>query len=379
MLASVEVVNPRPVLFSVLFWIVVPAVLVAHVVGGPIRPGLVPLIALLAVLVALWFAIPRIPRLVIPAFLVVCVALIYVDGTGLVGPLLVIGLGDVVRVFGARKALWLLGLLLVTFFASAMTLTGQGWVNALKEALGIGVFCLLGISLAAATRSSARLADELKLARADLDRREEQIRLLAVAEERARLAGDMHDSLGHYLTVIKVGLENAERLRERGTERAWSEVRQAKQLTAQALADTRRTVRALRPLALDGRTGGAALTELASTFDGSGLRVDLCVSGPERALAPDVEIVLYRAFQEGMTNVLRHASASVATARLSFPGQLARLVITDDGSGASEPVDRGFGLVALAERVSAVGGAFRAGNRLGGGFELRVDLPAERS
>jgi signal transduction histidine kinase len=201
----------------------------------------------------------------------------------------------------------------------------------------------------------------------------EEIRRLAVAEERARMAREMHDSLGHYLTVIKVGLENAERLRERATEKAWDEVRQAKLLTMEALTETRRSVRALRPLALEGRRGSAALSELARTFDG--LRVDLVVTGQERELGPDTEIVLYRAFQEGLTNVLRHAGATAVTAELSFEGRTTVLVITDDGGGA-ESLREGFGLVALGERVAALGGAVKAGNRAGGGFELRVELPA---
>ncbi len=391
-LASVGAVNTtdamRPLLFSVLFWIVAPVVLVNHLLGAPTYPagsGIAPLIGLLVALVALWFALPwKVSvaggrRAVVAAFLVVCVALAYVDGSGLVAPLLLIGFGNIAQVFGTRQAFGTLVVVLALVFAGGVTLYGQDWADSLRGTLTVAVLCAFGISLAAAVRAArthqaqaARLLDELTA-------REEEIRRLAVAEERSRMSREMHDSLGHYLTVVKVGLENAERLRDRATAKAWDEVRQAKLLTMEALAETRRAVRALRPLALEGRRGSAALGELARTFDGAGVRVDLKVTGAERDLGPDTEIALYRAFQEGLTNVVRHAAANTATAELSFPGAQARLVITDDGTGEpAEPARQGFGLVALAERVTALGGTVAAGNRPGGGFELCVELPAER-
>lgn len=378
----------RPLLFSVLFWIVVPVVLVIHLLGAPTQPagfGVVPLVGLLVVLVVLWFALPWEIAVagrrwaVATVFLVVCVVLAYVDGSGLVAPLLLIGLGNIAQVFGTRQAFGALVVVLVLFFTGGVILYRYEWAHSLRVTLTIAAVCAFGISLAAAVRSARTNQAQAAALLAELTVREEEIRRLAVAEERARMAREMHDSLGHYLTVVKVGLENAERLRDRATATAWDEVRQAKLLTMEALAETRRAVRALRPLALEGRRGSAALGELARTFDGSGVRVDLKVTGPERELGPETEVVLYRAFQEGLTNVLRHADASTATAELSFPAARARLVITDDGSGArTEAPGQGFGLVALAERVAALGGTVTAGNRAGGGFELCVELPAEQ-
>lgn len=370
-LASVDAV--RPLLFTVLFWVVAPAVLAVHLLGVPTFPawlGILPLAGLLVVLVALWFMLPweltATRRAASVAFVIVCVVLAAVDGTGLVAPLLLIGLGNVAQVFGTRWAFGVLGVVVAMFIVGGMVIYRQEWFDSLRGALVAAVLFAFGISVAAAVRKAALLLDELNA-------REEEIRRLAVAEERARMAREMHDSVGHYLTVIKVGLENAERLRERAVDRAWDEVRQSKLLTVEALTETRRSVRALRPLALEGRRGSAALGELARSFDG--LKVDLQVTGEERDLGPDAEIVLYRAFQEGLTNVLRHARAATASAELRFEEEGVQLVITDDGIGA-EPSQDGFGLVALTERVTALGGAVSAGNRPGGGFELRVELPA---
>jgi signal transduction histidine kinase len=360
-LASVS--DVRPLLFTVLFWVVAPTVLVLHLLGAPTYPdqlGVVPLVVLLAVVVALWFALPweitTTRKAVSIAFVIACVVLAGVDGSGLVAPLLLIGLGNVTQVFGTRWAFGTLAVMVALIAVGGMVLYGQDWVAAVREASIVAVLCAFGISVAAAVRKAVLQAEE--------------IRRLAVAEERARMAREMHDSLGHYLTVVKVGLENAERLRHRATDRAWDEVRQAKLLTMEALTETRRSVRALRPLALEGCRGSAALQELARTFDG----VQLTVTGQERELSPEVEIVLYRAFQEGLTNVLKHAEATRVTAELRFGVGSAVLVISDNGRGATKT--EGFGLTALGERVETLGGAVRAGNRATGGFELRVELPA---
>ena len=363
----------RPVLFNVLFWIMAPAVLVVHLLGTPTMlgplPGIPVLVALVAVLVALWLKLPwelHPRRSPIPlVFLAVCIAVAYVDGTGLTAPLLLIAYGTIGQSFGPRTAYVLLGVMSALIGASGWWM--HDWSFGLQQASVMAVLCGFGTQMAVS-------AQRLTATRVRLENREEQIRRLAVAEERARMARDMHDSLGHHLTVIKIGLENAQRLRDRTAEDAWAEVSQAKDLTAQALAETRRSVRALRPLALDGRTGSAALAELARTFDGAGLRVDLRVTGQEPRLGPDTEIVLYRALQEGLTNVVRHADATTATAELTFPDHRVQLTITDDGKGTPEPLTPGFGLVALKERVSAAGGTVTARNA-DSGFEIRVELP----
>jgi signal transduction histidine kinase len=201
----------------------------------------------------------------------------------------------------------------------------------------------------------------------------ERVRELPVAEERGRMAAEMHDSIGYHLTVIKVGLENAERFRDRRPAAAWEEVRQAKELTAAALADARRWVHALRPLALDGQLGSAALQRLADSFAGTGVTVTFEVTGTERLLEPDAELVLYRVLQEGLTNALRHAEAESVRGTLTFEKGRVALVVADNGKGHDH--GRGFGLSSLAERVKALGGTLTSGNAVKG-FELRAELPS---
>ncbi|WP_372451241.1 sensor histidine kinase, partial [Nonomuraea rhizosphaerae] len=154
----------------------------------------------------------------------------------------------------------------------------------------------------------------------------------------------------------------------------WDEVRQAKEPTAAALADARRWVRALRPLALDGHLGSAALKRLADSFSGTGVTVTFDVTGTERLLEPDTELVLYRVLQEGLTNALRHAEAESVRGSLAFEKGRVVLVVADDGKGRDQEQGQGFGLSALADRVKRLDGTLTSGNSARG-FELRAVLP----
>jgi signal transduction histidine kinase len=223
-----------------------------------------------------------------------------------------------------------------------------------------------------------KLLAELEAAHSELERYAERVRELTVAEERARMSREMHDSLGHYLTVINVSLQNAQRFKEKRPEAAWEEVEEARGLTREALSEVRRWVRALKPLALEERAGPEALAALASSFEGTGFDVRFTVEGPERELPGEAELVLYRALQEGLTNALKHSKARRVTASLAFGEESVSLTVADDGEGAPKGAsEKGFGLATLGERAGALGGVLSAGNSTEGGFALRVELPME--
>ncbi|MEO3887727.1 sensor histidine kinase [Nonomuraea sp. B5E05] len=291
---------------------------------------------------------------------------------------------------------------------------GAGWAVAETAVMGVfAVWALVTAHILLAARQRAReterLLGELGQAHAELGRYAARVRELTVAEERARMSREMHDSVGHYLTVINLGLENAQRYREARPDDAWAEVRQAQRLTTEALADTRRWVRALKPLALEGRAGPAAMAELARSFGGTGLDVTFRAAGGELALDEEAELALYRTLQEGLTNAVRHSGARRVEVVLSSAGDRVELSITDDGhrataggddenaadgagaaggdgvaggdGGAGGSGDRGAaggerGLAGLRHRIAALGGTLTAGAAPEGGFVLRVSLPA---
>jgi signal transduction histidine kinase len=217
---------------------------------------------------------------------------------------------------------------------------------------------------------------ELESAYAELKNYAERVRELAVSEERARMAREMHGSVGHYLTVVNVQLEAATKLMDGNPERAREEVAKAKALASDALSEVRRSVRALKPLAVERRSVIVALSALAQDFEGAGPTVAFKVEGEERNLPTEVELALYRALQESMTNALKHSRARQISISLIFGEESVRLKVTDDGAGAPEDAyERGFGLTALRERAEALGGTLKAGNTSEGGFALEVELP----
>ncbi|MFY7065312.1 sensor histidine kinase [Nocardiopsis changdeensis] len=222
-----------------------------------------------------------------------------------------------------------------------------------------------------------RTHGELTAAHGELRRSTDRIRELTVSEERARMSREMHDSTGHHLTALSLCLSNALRFRGAGrTEEAWEEVAQARALAGDALTDTRRWVRALRPLALEGRAGASAMRSLAESFQGGGMHIGFEQRGGEwPELTEEAELVCYRAVQEGLTNAMRHSGGEAVLVEVEVAPETVAVSVTDDGRGAPvEEVRGGFGLRGLAERVGRVGGGLAAENT-GAGFRLRVEVP----
>ncbi|TDD04709.1 sensor histidine kinase [Nonomuraea deserti] len=311
-------------------------------------------------------------------------------------PLIAVTIVQSVCVFGVPGGAGFSVVLVATTLVAGLLVRGEGGAGwAVAETAVMGVFAVWAlvtarILLAARERAreTERLLGELGEAHAELGRYAARVRELTVAEERARMSREMHDSVGHYLTVINLGLENARRYREARPGDAWAEVRQAQRLTMEALADTRRWVRALKPLALEGRAGPAAMAELARSFGGTGLEVTFRAPGAELMLDEEAELALYRTLQEGLTNAVRHSGARKVEVVLSSADDRVELSITDDGRGAATGVgvaggggDRGAargerGLAGLRHRIGALGGTLTAGGAPEGGFVLRVSLPA---
>jgi two-component system, NarL family, sensor histidine kinase DesK len=206
-----------------------------------------------------------------------------------------------------------------------------------------------------------RANEELREARAELAE-------LAVAEERVRFARDLHDLLGHDLSLIALKAELAGRLLPGRVGEAAAEVDEIKQLTRASLAQVREAVAGYRRPTLGSELAGARVAMEAAG-------IDLSVDDPGASLEPEVESVLAWAVREGATNVIRHSHAGHAAITV-VPGlSTASVEIADDGSGAS-PGDAGHGLDGLRERAGSVGGTLEAAGLPEGGFRLRVSVPA---
>lgn len=215
---------------------------------------------------------------------------------------------------------------------------------------------------------SMTVSRELRVAR------EEMAAAAAVAEERLRIARDLHDLLGHSLTLIALKSELAGRLALQSPERAASEIRDIESAARTALAEVREAIADYRQSTLASELAGArellAAAGIAYHYEGEeSARLDLP--------AP-VEAALAWTVREGVTNVIRHSHARHCVIRLTHDATEVAVEIEDDGVGApTTDADgtSGSGLRGLAQRVAAIGGRYKAGPRADGGFHLAVYAP----
>jgi signal transduction histidine kinase len=237
------------------------------------------------------------------------------------------------------------------------------------------VFTQIAVNAERARDEVQRLAGALAEANQKLREYALQVEELAATRERNRLAREIHDSLGHYLTVVNVQLNAALAMLERDAKRAAEAIGNAQTLTQDGLKDIRRSVAALRASPLDGRTLDAALRQIVEESRTAGLPTDMSLIGALRPLPAPAELTLYRAGQEGLTNARKHARATQARLVLDFRARDAVcLSVTDDGQGAAPGVG-GFGLLGLKERAQLLGGEARVRTAPGSGFTLEVEIP----
>ena len=212
-----------------------------------------------------------------------------------------------------------------------------------------------------------------------LEREREDRAQTAVADERTRIARELHDVLGHSVSVMTVQASAVRRLLRREQEREREALLTVEHTGREALAEMRRMVGVLRhpteAPALAPQPSLGQLERLIEQTRKAGLPVELRIEGNASQLPPGVDLTAYRIVQEGLTNALKHARAQRAEVVLRFSTAEVELVVSDDGRGSAAAGDGGHGLVGMRERVSVYGGELTAGPRPGGGFELRARLP----
>jgi signal transduction histidine kinase len=210
--------------------------------------------------------------------------------------------------------------------------------------------------------------------------REERARA-AVTEERARIARELHDVVGHSVSLMTVQASAVRRLLRPEQEREREALLVVEQTGREALAEMRRMVGVLRrpeeAPALAPQPSLEHLEKLVEQARESGLPVDLRVEGHPLQLPAGVDLTAYRLVQEGLTNALKHARAERAQVLVRYgPGDI-EVTVSDDGRGAGSGDGGGHGLVGMRERVAVYGGELEAGPRAEGGYRLRARLPVK--
>jgi signal transduction histidine kinase len=215
------------------------------------------------------------------------------------------------------------------------------------------------------------LAERAERAEADAERR--------VVEERLRIARDVHDMLAHTVSAMTVQAEVAADALDRDGDAVGAAVQAIRQAGAEALGDVRATVAMLRsgvePTGPAPAPRIADIDGLVDTAREQGLDVELDIAVPTRPLPEMVELTAFRVVQEGITNVVRHASARSARVTVCEAGPVLVVEVRDDGRGRGGAASVGYGLRGMAERVESIGGELWHGRPPDGGWVVRASLP----
>ncbi|MCT2281197.1 sensor histidine kinase [Micromonospora chalcea] len=250
--------------------------------------------------------------------------------------------------------------------------------GALKEALAQsrGVLELAWLIAAAAAGEALRQAER----RADeAERTREETARLRATQERLHIARELHDSLTHQISIIKVQAEVAVHLARKRGEQVPESLLAIQEAGRAATRELRATLETLRDLTKSPSHGLDHLPELLAGAEKIGLATTLTIEGDQRDVPEAVGRTAYRIVQESLTNTARHASAAAAAVRIDYRPDALSIRIDDDGTArpGAAPVP-GVGLLGMHERVLALGGRLRAEPRTGGGFTVQAELPVVR-
>jgi len=251
------------------------------------------------------------------------------------------------------------------------------------DAVFIGGILFAVWGAATVVRSRQELAEALAARTVELEHEREENAKLAVAEERARIARELHDVVAHNISIMVVQA-GAERHAIGGERPNTSEVLATIEDTGRAaMAEMRRLLGMLRrsddELALAPQPSLRHLGDLVEQVREAGMPVELQIEGEPRAIAPGIDLSAYRIVQEALTNALKHAGPARARVTVRYGDDEVDIEITDDGTGgAMEAPAGGHGLLGMRERVALFGGDLAAGRRRGGGYSVRAKLPLAR-
>ncbi|MEU9284269.1 histidine kinase [Streptomyces sp. NPDC048275] len=338
----------------------------------------------LVTMMSLGFSVPLLWRRTHPfAVLLVMFPMSVVNAWS--GAILQAGLTLLVVIFNValrtrlRTLLWSYGLVVVPFaVTSARSPTESAEQNIVPAMMGLALAALLGIAVRTRQEYLASLVERARQLEVE---RDQQIQLAAAAE-RARIAREMHDIIGHNLSVITGLADGGRYAATKSPERAAQALDAIGTTSRQALTELRRLLDVLRDQPEDlALAPQPTLTDLDHLIDGvraAGLPVRTTVHG-RASLPPGRQLTVYRVIQEALTNTLKHAGpGATSEIELSYEaGGAVSLTVTDTGRGGTASSDSGRGLPGMRERTSLYGGTLEAGPGPESGWRVHVRLPKE--
>ena len=342
---------------------------------------------------SMWFAVPAVAVLMLPlftrrwfpfgapaAYWILAAMVSFVDGVLIpsIESLFPVGLASAAllgNLRDARQAWTGLAIVLAGITAVVYNIPFHTTSELILIPVDFGIVWAAGFALRA--RSEQAEAAEVRATQAELER--EAASRVAVAEERARIARELHDIVAHAVSVMVLQIGAVRHKLPQTLEEDKDALRGVEQAGRSALAEMRRLLGAMRQdgqdLELTPQPGLDSLDSLLEEVGRAGLPVRLHLDGDRFPLPRAIDLSAYRIIQEGLTNALKHASASHADVTVHYGSNELRIEIRDDGRGTATTDGLGHGLVGMRERVKIYGGEMTIGTSTGGGFVLNTRLP----
>ncbi|HEX7556630.1 MAG TPA: sensor histidine kinase [Leptolinea sp.] len=274
----------------------------------------------------------------------------------------------------------------VFFSAAVYTVAINNYAHSWDAALSAlpvfiaGVFFIMIFTQVAVGEEQARhevnrLIGDLEAANTRLREFATQVEDLTITKERNRLAREIHDGLGHYLTTIYMQIQASLAIMPQDPDTAISMMEKAQNLSQEALQEVRRSVSTLRSPVEDDLPVQNRIQKLLEEGENSGIQTAMRVLGKPRELDSKKSVTLFRSAQEGFSNTRKHADASNFSITLDYSDpNLVRMTLLDDGKG-TDTIVGGFGLIGLRERLNLVDGDCEIFTSKGEGFTLQITIP----
>jgi signal transduction histidine kinase len=261
-------------------------------------------------------------------------------------------------------------------YATSWAEVWQGMPTFLAGLVFITVFTQSSVSEERARREVERLVGELQDANQRLRQYATQVEDLAITKERNRLAREIHDGLGHYLTTIHMEIQAARAVMDKNPEGSRLMLEKAQLMTQEALTDVRRSVSALRESPEENQPLPELVANLMRSCETAGIASELKVQGSPRPLSAQANLTIFRSAQECINNVCKHSKASQVWVQLDYmdPTQF-RMMVQDNGVGANT-LDGGFGILGMRERVTLLNGSLNIQTGIDQGFRLEICIPS---
>jgi signal transduction histidine kinase len=335
----------------------------------------------IGVLVLLLFARRRYPFGAPAAYWALATALTFVDGLliAFVGSLGVVGLATAFMLGNLRNGLKAGAGLLIILVGIVIVVVNIPGAQTVGDLVFIPLRFVVGWVAGYALRERAEQAEAAEERAAQAEREREAAARVAVAEERARIARELHDIVAHAVSVMVLQVGAVRHKLPASLAEDRDALKAVERAGRTALAEMRRLLAAIRP---DGdeaellpQPGLDGLDSLLEEIGRAGLPVELHVDGKPFPLPRGIDLSAYRIVQEGLTNALKHARAQYADVTVRYRPDELEIEVRDNGRGSAATDGLGHGLVGIRERVKIYGGEMTAGTANGDGFVLSTRLP----